>query len=749
MKGRWFVLGVCGLILGFAGRGSTSHPVVPPEVAELLPYALILWQSTVYETLGDPVTVVGVGDVNGDGILDIVGSTSQEIRIFAGQKDGKFTEMPCLGYYKTEPRPDSGFQPAGKFWPICGDLADLDGDGAPDLVVAVIDENAQLTRIYVFRNTQGTFIEDPVSLVLPFTTEGTLFPLRRLWARDLNGDGIVDLLLKRQDPEAVYLLPGKSGLKWGPLTLVKEVKGFPIDLVDVDGDSALDLAFYTEEGAFVLFGDGQGRFPFQASFSPPDRSWVYDVGVGDLDGDGDLDLLLLTGKSLIAEIQEDRAFRLGEILDAQGATDLIVADFTGDGALDALIGKQDLWRLLPGDGQGGFLGVASEHQLLGGPWRASDLNQDGLADLLPITRPSYDLKVCMNGGLPKGESRIPFGGNALLAVGELSGNGAPDLLVAGKGYLEVLWNNGKGGLLRGRLFQGELNPVSAKIAGGRIYLLSLSRRIKPEQDWLAVPVGELWVLGGDGKLLARHELGENWAPGFAIGDLDGDGGLDVLALCKREIVVLWGGSEVERFPWGQGELSLAWAGDLDGDGVDEVGLISTAEYAEVYLLRLSYRKLTVSGPVLQLAAVPLALSGGDLDGDGLSDLAALSLAFVEKGGRIVTTASLGLLLSRMGPKDIPIPNFPARDSPLPLTGLAVGDFDGDGLGDVAYSLVSGTGLYVLPGKGDGTFGEANWLEVWAGPVFAADLDGNGQDDIIASTAGLAPHLWILWNGGGR
>lgn len=738
-----------GMVLALVALVGTALMGTAEGMDELLPHAVVLWKSTVYETLGDPVTVLGVGDVTGDGILDIVGGLPTTILVFAGQGNGRFSEMPFWGAYEIEPHPSGrGFRPAGKFWPICGDLADLDGDGALDLVVGVIDENAHVARIYVFRNTWGAFVERTVSLDLPFKIAEEHLPLYKLWARDLDGDGIVDLVLSGGEAESrgLYFLAGKGEFVWGPLTLAASVQGNPLCLADLDQDGFLDFGSYTEDGVHVLFGDGRGGFPFEASFTPElGEGRVYEAGIGDVDGDGDQDIVLITTKGMMVVIQKGRAFRLGQVLDAQRAANLIVADFTGDGVADALVGKQGTWRLLPGDGQGGFLGVASEHLLFLFQPTSVDLNGDGRFDL--ISTWGYSLEAYINDGLPKGESRTPFEGNALLAVGDLTGNGAADLLVAGKDFLEVLWNNGRGGLVRSRLFQGKLNPVWVEIAGGQSYLLNVTRRIKPDQEWRAVLVGELWVLGKDGEVLARHELGEDPAPAFAAGDLDGDGVLDVLALGKREIIVLWGGDEVERFPWEQGELSLAWAGDLDGDGLAEAAVVSTAEYADVYLLSLSNRDLTVSGPVLELASVPLALSGGDLDGDGVADLVVLSLVFAEEEGKVKTTAGLGLLLSRLGPKDIAIPDFLVGDSPWPLTGLAVGDFTGDGLGDVACSLVSGRGAYMLPGRGDGTFCEPKQFAIGVGPIFAADLDGNGQDDLVASTTGLAPHLLILWNGG--
>ncbi|MGB9861417.1 MAG: FG-GAP repeat domain-containing protein, partial [Candidatus Bipolaricaulaceae bacterium] len=119
---------------------------------------------------------------------------------------------------------------------------------------------------------------------------------------------------------------------------------------------------------------------------------------------------------------------------------------------------------------------------------------------------------------------------------------------------------------------------------------------------------------------------------------------------------------------------------------------------------------------------------------------------------VPAVAELAMVLSRLGPKNLRT-DLPLGQTPLPLVGLAVGDLQGDGFGDVILSVVSGEGLFFLAGKGDGTFAPGRWLEmaipVGTGPVFASDLDGNGIEDVVASTSGQAPHLVILWNGGGR
>ena len=63
---------------------------------------------------------------------------------------------------------------------------------------------------------------------------------------------------------------------------------------DVNGDGHLDILFAGEENAWIMLGDGQGGFTKQTEACPFEKGLIGDIALGDIDGDGDLDVIYTT-----------------------------------------------------------------------------------------------------------------------------------------------------------------------------------------------------------------------------------------------------------------------------------------------------------------------------------------------------------------------------------------------------------------------------------------------------------------------
>jgi hypothetical protein len=180
---------------------------------------------------------------------------------------------------------------------------DLNGDGFPDLVISGIsrETGAPLSTIYI--NQVGQFIPADID-GLPNVWGGSV-----KWA-DLNGDGHMDLFLSGSTTTAQpYDVVSEVWMNDGSGSLTPTASGIPpfmfgeAAFADVDGDGDLDMALTGDLGDGLLHaglyentGLGSGG-QYQALPADLPRLMGGSVSWGDVDADGDPDLLL-TGGSL-------------------------------------------------------------------------------------------------------------------------------------------------------------------------------------------------------------------------------------------------------------------------------------------------------------------------------------------------------------------------------------------------------------------------------------------------------------------
>lgn len=321
--------------------------------------------------------------------------------------------------------------------------------------------------------------EVPSRLVFTPCNEG--LPLRGMWKcdpvfADVNGDGFLDLAAtpRLEDGPHVWLGNGRgqwtdssSGLAMSPRSCGG---GVSVGDVNVDGYPDLVVADHCS-GAFVYLGDGSGQWqPVTEALYPQEAipadagsatAMMYkgaeDIDVGDVDGDGLLDLLVGSsdqgGINVYLGDGTGRNWkRSSEGLPTSGWTNrLMLVDMNGDERLDIAAAYCMGPRVWLNDGEGAWTPASTglpepiTYGLFTG-LAVGDVNEDGRVDIAVanwVDGPEVHLQQ-EDGSWRKSPDVFPEmrGGAIGLALGDIDGEGHLDIVVSGRLGLE-------GGYIRG------------------------------------------------------------------------------------------------------------------------------------------------------------------------------------------------------------------------------------------------------------------------------------------------------------
>ncbi|MBV0892972.1 VCBS repeat-containing protein [Paracoccus sp. Z118] len=360
---------------------------------------------------------------------------------------------------------------------------------------------------------------------------------------------------------------------------------------DVTVPAALDFVVGGGlSGSAIHFGDGQGGEDRMAELG----AVIYSPVLGDMDGDGDLDIVAIGGGIELRLNDGSGDFGDPVPVAAGDFTSLTLGDLNGDGALDMVARGIGTVTAILSDGQGGFVPGADMALAGSGAALLGDLDGDGNLDLVSADRDGGAVQVRLGDGqggfiaAPSLASDSP----GALALGDLDGDGSLDLVVGSETSVSVHLGTGDGG------FAATGTAVDTRGSD--------------------VALGDV---NGDGALdlVTSHDGagGADAAPTVSVRLGDGQGGFD-------------GGEdyEVYGFPMATGPLALA---DLDGDGdLDIAAVFYTGRLStEVYSLLGEGDGSFGPGGGFGSVPFPAGLAIGELDGpaeltnSGLPDLGPL------------------------------------------------------------------------------------------------------------------------------
>jgi len=304
---------------------------------------------------------VAVGDVDGDGDLDVLTGHSDVVRVWLNDGTGGFADN---GQWL-----DGG----GEVGALA--LGDLDGDGDLDAFVAY-DTGSVFNKVWL-NNGGGVFTDTGQLLGNAESVDVAL--------GDVDGDGDLDALVGnlRSHPGAaneLWLNDGTGHFIDSGQSVGSESQGVAFGDLDNDRDLDLIAGNYNEPNR-VWLNDGTGQFSMTDSLLGTASN--YDLALGDLDDDGDLDAFIaIDGPNQVWLNDGTGAFtttRQG--LGNAFSLDVALGDLDGDGDLDAFVVNNaqpnEIWL---NDGDGNFTGngqsLGNEHS-----WAVALGDLDGDGDL--------------------------------------------------------------------------------------------------------------------------------------------------------------------------------------------------------------------------------------------------------------------------------------------------------------------------------------------------------------------------------
>ncbi len=459
-----------GLGDGTFGAPATYPPGPPTSTSSPIPYVLM------------------AGDFRHDGKADLVEVVGDQLRILANRGDGTF--LAPIGEY-------IGSAPFGL------SIGDFNGDGKLDLASTFLDVASSgdygSTGVDVLQGVgDGTFEAASAFLVGPSPAYASPHSPQGVAVGDFNGDGKADIVTTNaaQAGTNVALLAGKGDGTFQPPIQFPDLGGRSNLVVgDFNGDGKPDLAALDgyssisqlQNSVYVAVGKGDGTFQ-EPIFSATDPALGNNfpgvsgtIAAGDFNGDGKLDLVTARGETVPTALLTAQLAFVGVLIghgDGSFATEaeiplpmrgvqdaaplVAVGDFNGDGKPDivvvfpaasygATIAPQVMYLLL-GHGDGTF--QAPLATVLAGSGAVAlvvgDFNGDGklgvaIADQANLSGAGFGgVSVLLGNGDGTFGPEIIYALNGIpssLAVTDLNGDGAPDLVVGTGNDVTVLLNS--------------------------------------------------------------------------------------------------------------------------------------------------------------------------------------------------------------------------------------------------------------------------------------------------------------------
>jgi FG-GAP-like repeat len=563
-----------------------------------------VWPQWQYLSVAGPTAMVAA-DLDGDHDPDLAVASYREGKVNVLLNDGK-GKLTVGATYSVGPELSDI------------EALDLDDDGFPELLLT----NMSRAAVEILVNHQGVFGIGPD---YPANANPMALELA-----DVDGDGRRDVLVANAGPPGGYsvLFNRAPGTLSVPSFHEAGAGTSALASGDLDRDGRVDVALLTAENLVTALNIGAGQMGAPALYSIV-GSTPYSIVIADFNGDGWLDLASSTeAGAVVAYNLGDGAFH--EQYEAPfAARALSPADYTGDGRVDLAVASTTGLSLFVGERDGALQVPAkalSSEPIVN--VATADFDANGAPDLLVSRFDSPELLVLMNLGGGVFDASIPLltsiEQDALL-TGDFTGDELPDIVVRGSTGASLIANLG-GGAFAEPLLVGSGGPAQVLAAAdlngdGRLDVMMAN------SSWSWEPKLRILLNAGGGRFSPFSSFNDSSALISAIApvDLNRDGRVDLVVGDSGlgAIRVLWnhGAASFRDWAWqdfpnnGYGSLHAA---DMNNDGWPDL-LQGTGSQLRVFL---NAGDGTLTWPVAYAAGAMIErMVPQDLDGDGRVDVA--------------------------------------------------------------------------------------------------------------------------------
>jgi hypothetical protein len=595
---------------------------------------------------------------------------------------------------------------------------------------------------------------------------------------DFRGNGRLDLAIADHGTNAVsVLLSNGDGTFQAPTSYSLGANLNPTFLTsaNLNADTKPDLIVVDNANSgfvSVLINNGDGTFATPVKYAVGANP--VGVAVADMNGDNKLDLIVANkGDSSLTVLinQGNGAFTAqAPFALAAAPVSITTGDFNNDTKNDvALVAGSNVY-VYSGTGSGGFNATPAQYSAgtFPGVIAAGHFRNSGEVDLavVDVFPSSTGVAILLNNGdgtfanavlYDLGASpNVSFAGGTpnSLAIGDLTGDGKMDLAIANGQFA----NNGVSVLLGNG--DGTFGSLTSWVAGQKPAAVVIGNFVGDAKADLAVVnqgSNDVSLLrgNGDGTFAAPPTLSHISSPGPVVtGDFNGDGKQDTIVgntfSLSGVILTEFAGNGDGTFKApttinanitnpATGQAKALAAAFMNGDSLLDLVMLDSKGKLDVFL---NNGNGTFAVPVVYSAGTsPTDMTIGDFNGDGKPDVAIVNSASAPADGSATIYLNDGTgALTLVGQ---------SPDVGLKPTGVAAADLDGDGKDDLVVTNNNGfsSTVSILISNGDGTFKPKVAYAVDGDPtaVVAAPLRG-GKPDLAISTF-FGPGLDVLLNNG--